>query len=105
MRYGSESPSKYTALLEPMFPFTQSDALALHPSVLGEGVGSLAHWSRFADGFASVKVVVAEREPCVAVTRYCAMNVVGRVSLWTTFPERSGVASPWYCHVLPTLSL
>ena len=66
-----ESPSKYTDLLAPRFPFTQSLALALHPSVCGDGAGSLPHWSRFAEGFASVNVVCAVKPdvPPTAVSR------------------------------------
>ena len=34
-------------------PFTHCDALLLQPSVCGEGAGSLAHWSRLAEGLAA----------------------------------------------------
>ena len=77
-----------SALLEPMFPFTQSDALALHPSVLGEGVGSLAHWSRFADGFASVNVALAiggRFQPAPASN--CQSNGYARTSYRPTMPS------------------
>src|SRR6476659_3878597 len=50
-RYGIESPSRYTDLLGPRFPFSQPPVE--QPSVFGDGAESLAHWSRFADGFAA----------------------------------------------------
>ena len=47
------------ALLPLMAPFTHWLAFESQPSELGDGDWPLAHWSRFADAFASVNVVVA----------------------------------------------
>jgi len=58
-----ESPSLYTALLAPRFPFTHWFAFVLQPSLLGEGAGSFAHWSRLADGFAADAPVAEKTDP------------------------------------------
>ncbi len=53
VRYGSESPSKYVALLSFTLPLTQSAPLLASHAVALSGL-PFAHWSRVADGFAPV---------------------------------------------------
>ena len=64
-----ESPSKNADFASLTLPLTHWLAAVSHPSVLDDGSGSFAHWSRDADALASVNVVraVPEMEP-VAVT-------------------------------------
>src|SRR2546426_4678989 len=51
IRYGTESPSKYCALLAPRLPFTHS--FGLQPVAAPPGPAALAHWSRLAAGLAA----------------------------------------------------
>src|SRR5262245_19914320 len=63
-----ESPSKYTDLLAPRLPLTHWVAALLQPSRCEDGGGSLAHWSRFADGFAAIAVPGSSRNTAAAAS-------------------------------------